>query len=256
MTRIAIVMVMLFGMHQPPVHVPQSIPCDFVIFTDQFTPEILAAAHKMSAYVFDASVYHQGIHYGRDFLGEGLGDHPPVNNFKNTSHPLVKYLFLKQNLHRLPELSAYEQVIWVEPTMHITDELFAEQCLMLAEDGLVAAAMHPVYRTIHDQAQACISSRFTDAEYMGVTQPVQDVERQYREYNLPPNTAVFQTAGAIVYPRFKEASALLDTWWEQTMKYTTNEELGFVYSITKHKTPIVPLVDITEMVQFVAPRKC
>lgn len=257
--KIAIVSVLLFGMFRPPVHVQQSIPCDFVIFADQFSDEVLDAVRKMRGIVYDCSVYRRGLYYARDFVGPQSG---AVNSFQNNTHPLVWYLFMKQNLHRLPELSQYDQVIWVEPTIHITDPLFAEQCLFSssATPGAVGVYPHPVYRNVGDQTHSCISSRFTEQVYMGHPQPLQDVTRQFVEYGLDPGSAVFETQGVIVYPHFKsdETRALLDTWWEQTMKYTTNEELGFVYSVRTHNITLalLPTEVRTTMVRFVAPLKC
>jgi hypothetical protein len=228
--------------------VTQTIPADFIVYTNN--PNI--ETHGIWKIV---NITH--YQYGLD---ERDKDPSKVNSLVNNQHAFNRAKFIKVNLHRLPELKKYDVIVWLDGTVKITDPMCAE----LVYDWLIHQRKNlMVYEHVHasleEEWTASHFSRYISTRWDEQDQPFQDIDKQYKHYaedehfedkwylkylkpeqiarssgNIPINP-MYVTCFLAFNMRSPVSHKFLDAWYDETLTYTTQDQITFVYVLFKMK---------------------
>jgi hypothetical protein len=178
------------GYDRVPEHTPQTVDCDFVVFTDD-----------------------------KSNVPPGQFRIIIKNNPGNQTSPLLQNLWLRVFPFDIPELNDYDILIYIDPNARICDPSFVEQILRRHEEqegpfDLILSA-HPwnicLYQEAGDSQQL--------AKYKNT-----DLERQiasYRGEGFPADAGLYWN-GLIVYNRGCDQSRLhrfQEKYWYELIAY-------------------------------------
>lgn len=235
----------------------QSIPTDFICFTDNHTIQ-------SNGWIVDTKAYHITKPSRVD-----------TRNFTNSmgvnmhSFNIAKYY--KQQFYLIPRLVDYDVVVWIDGSVEITDSDASLKLYVLLSDsanggGHVVAFNQTALTSISTSIEARFSLssevhhsenyfRYCATYWNNQIQPYQNVSLQYAEYlrdGYVDNGLWYTT---LVGFRMKNHQAynqksssknaedniqmnmftkeLLDMWYLQTLRYTTQDQVGFMYVLYK-----------------------
>ena len=250
--------------------VKQTIDSDFICFTDN--PDIPA-----NGWIVDTDPYWK-THPSKMDDGFGINSTrksekitkwaPSFDSPLNSNHhPFNLAKYYKQAWHNIPRLKEYDVVVWLDGTIEITKPDVAEYMLQLCEKYYIVSWHHEL-RGGHLawEASASFVAKYIDKLYYGNYQPYQDVIRQYHEYIEQGYdesywvNKVKRTEGRGGHPSsewggsnhfgmwitcfvaFKtnctQVEDFLDKWYLQTLKYTTQDQVGFPKTV--QDTGLIP----------------
>ena len=103
-----------------------------------------------------------------------------------------------------------------------------------------------------DEVKASHFDRYTSIYWNNQSQPYQNVDQQYKSYlddgytdlffkkikSHTPHMGVWITCFVAFLYKDKDVKSFLDLWYLQTLKYTTQDQIGFPYVC--QKTNIIP----------------
>ena len=225
----------------------QSIPTDFICFTD--TEDI-----QSNGWIIDTTPYH--------FTSKSKVDNGYYINSLHKVSELSDYIhshtfhiakYYKQAWHNIERLKQYDVVIWLDGTLEITDSNISEYVIDICSKYKVASWHHEMRGgNLIWEVQASRLARYLNEDYLGQKQPFQDVVRQYHEYleqgykedfwkNIPDQGGRGPSKGrwdsthfgmwVTCFVAFKNNDVqvidFLDKWYTQTLKYTTQDQVGF-----------------------------
>jgi hypothetical protein len=219
--------------------VAQSIPADFVCFTDNRTIE-------PNGWIIDTTQYHL-------LYPSPLDDGGYRNSLRNNSHTFNIAKYYKQAFRNIPALAKYEVVVWIDGTIKITNGRTAEWVVRAIYDRKIIGWEHEERRgDLLEEVRASHIERYMSPTWNGQRQPVQDVDEQWSDYlDEGYDTSYFKTAVASRAPQeplrenlgvwitcfvaflkdSEEAKTVLDAWYLQTLKYSTQDQIGFPYAL-------------------------
>jgi hypothetical protein len=199
----------------------QTVPCNFVAFVDDLSTRAQANGWTL----LDAQDYALGI----DERDRHIDDR---NSLVNNDHSFNRAKFIKLNLHRLPELSGYDLVVWLDGSIELTNPACAETCLRLADAGHpIVLFEHEFRQRLADEVQASHFDRYTSEFHFGQKQPYQDVDAQYADYVSEgfQDVGLWITCFIAFDMRNELCHQFLDLWYEQNLIHTTQDQIGFPY---------------------------
>lgn len=202
---------------------PQTIPCDFIYFTDSEVTE-------PNGWIVDIEPWHEKIE-----TQKGLR-----NSFDNNKHTNNISKFYRQNFQTIPRLSEYDMIIWIDGSIEISSETVAEECLSNIKEYPIISWRHN--NTLEHEVLASHISKYISINWNGQDQPYQDVDEQYEVYKsdgCPNFDHVFITCFIAFNNKDPKVSEFLELWWYQNLRYTNADQIGFVYSL--YKTGITAL---------------
>lgn len=219
--------------------VKQTIEADFICFTDN--NNIIS-----NGWTIDTTPYHL-IHKS------GLDDNSYINSIRNNRHTFNIAKYYKQAFSNIPILEKYDIVVWLDGTIEIIYDKTSEYIANNIYNEKIIGWHNELREGMLGHEMA--GSRF--GKYLGnfwnnQWQPYQDVESQYNSYikdgyndlyfkNLnshTPHMGVWITCFTAFLHKDNDVKSFLDLWYLQTLKYTTQDQLGFSY--TCQKTNMIP----------------
>lgn len=202
----------------------QSIECDFICFTNN--PEI-----TNNNWIIDTTPYHL-------FNKSKIDNGSYINSISNNQHTFNIAKYYKQNFYNIPRLNDYKLIIWIDGSIQVTNCKTAEYILEKIKTNSIVAWQHE-FRDgpLKQEVIASNFERYTSNFWFGQHQPYQDVLMQYNEYikNGYVDIGVWITCFIGFDNKCSRTREFLDFWYLQTLMYTTQDQIGFPYSIFKTK---------------------
>jgi hypothetical protein len=221
--------------------VQQTIESDFICFTDN--PNIVS-----NGWIIDTKPYHDD---NKSPIDNGLY----INSLKKEGklkelenrHTFNIAKYYKQAWKNIPRLSHYDLVIWLDGTIEITKDYVSEKMINLCKEHKIVGWHHELRGgLLFHEAFVCYLPKYMDRNYLGQKQPYQDVIGQYHSYlqdgydetfwNRYPRKegrgrgdhfGVWITCFVAFDNRDELVEKFLDFWYLQTLKYTTQDQVGF-----------------------------
>jgi hypothetical protein len=221
---------------------PQTIPADFVCFTDR--PDIPANGWQV-----DTTPYHLNNPSNID-----TGKYRNSIRRNKTNFNIAKYY--KQNFYNIPRLAKYDVIVWLDGSVLLLSEKVAEYCLQKCQAHKIVTWEHEDRGGLlsKEAENSMTNGRYTELMIEGIQQPFQDVQGQFETYvkeGYPDtyfkelaaaqgreNFGVWLTCFVAFDQRAEGIREFLDMWYLQTLKYTTQDQVGFPYTVWK--TGIIP----------------
>lgn len=232
----------------------QTIDTDFICFTDN--PDI-----ENNGWEIDTNPYHfthpNPIDTGY-YINSITKKSPLTEFYVGNRHTFNLAKYYKQSFQQIPRLKEYDVIIWLDGSIEITDPTVAEYMLELCHGYKIVSWHHEMRagRLIWE-AQACYLPRYHHREYLGQDQPYQDVISQYHTYlqegydetywsritrkegrGRGDHFGVWLTCFVAFDNKNPQISEFLDLWYLQTLKYTTQDQVGFPRIV--QNTGIIP----------------
>jgi hypothetical protein len=221
--------------------VKQTIESDFICFTDN--PNI-----ESNGWIIDTNPYHDTHKSPIDngLYINSISKEGKLKELENRhTFNLAKYY--KQSWSNIPRLKDYDVVIWLDGTIEITKEDVSEYMIELCFKYDIVSWHHELRGgLLFHEAFVCYLAKYMDRDYLGQKQPYQDVIAQYHSYlqdgydekffiNYPrvegrgrgDHFGVWLTCFVAFNNRSEKVKEFLDKWYLQTLKYTTQDQVGF-----------------------------
>lgn len=202
---------------------------DFICFTD--SPETL---NNAAGWIVDSTPYHT-TYRSPVYRSE------KYNSFENNQHAFNVAKYYKQSFHNIPRLAEYDIVVWLDGTVQITSPFAAQTLVDLFQK-------HPTRRIITwhhenrptgslaEEVRASFFNKYYSTHWFGQAQPLQDVGKQYTAYIADGYKDVGVWCTCFVAFNMEDrqwSSTFLDTWYDQTLVHTTQDQVGFPYCVFK-----------------------
>ena len=221
--------------------VKQTIESDFICFTDN--PNI-----ESNGWIIDTNPYYD-THKSKIDNGLFINSISKKGKLKELEnrHTFNLAKYYKQAWSNIPRLKDYDVVIWLDGTIEITREDVSEYMLELCFKYNIVSWHHELRGgLLFHEAFVCYLAKYMDRDYLGQKQPYQDVIAQYHSYlqdgydeefflNYPrvegrgrgDHFGVWITCFVAFNNRTQKVKEFLDKWYLQTLKYTTQDQVGF-----------------------------
>lgn len=211
--RVAIITAVYNSTPSFPTFVAQSIPVDFICFSNNVVEDV-------SGWTVDATPYH--------------GDAP---------YPEKYY---KQSFHKIPRLADYDVIVWVDKTIDITNPDVAQIMADIALDkGTPVCFDDAMCRNMPDTllVQSRIACGRLARTSTDPTKTIAAVQSQVKAYVADgykqaffPDSSAWATSIIGFNMQQQKTNVLLDTWYQQTLTYTTEDAMAFSYACWKTST--------------------
>jgi hypothetical protein len=217
----------------------QTIPTDFICFTDN--KDIIS-----NGWQIDTTPYHL-------IRKNALDNDTFRNSLCNNRHTFNTAKYYKQSFNSIPILSEYDVIVWMDGTIEITYDKTSEYILKHIYDKKIIGWHHEWrYGQLREEVKASHFERYTSTYWNHQAQPYQDVDGQYQFYlndgysdafykelnSHTPHMGVWITCFVAFLKNDEQVKELLDLWYLQTLKYTTQDQIGFPYVC--QKTKLIP----------------
>ena len=211
--------------------VDQTIKTDYICFTDN--PNIIT-----NGWSIDTTPYH--------IINKSKLDNDSYNNsLKNNQHTFNISKYYKQAFQNIPRLRDYDTIVWIDGTIEIVYNKTSEFILDHIEKANIITWHHEDRKgnLIEEVNASILCGRYTTTFWNNQIQPFQDVVGQYNEYIKngydelyykdnnyhTEHMGVWLTCFIAFSNKDKNISNLLDMWYLQTLKYTTQDQISFPY---------------------------
>jgi hypothetical protein len=202
----------------------QTIPTDFICFTDNNT--IIN-----NGWIIDPIPYH--------IINKSPIDNSNyVNSIVNNEHSFNIAKYYKQAFQNIPRLKKYEVVVWIDGTIELTNINVSKWIMDNISTNKIIAWEHSEQITMPETIVITSKMlRYNSTFWANQKQPHQDVINHYKTYieedfNLV-NMKPFITCFIAYLNKDEQVSHFLDLYYYQTLKYTTQDELSFIYVCNK-----------------------
>lgn len=211
-------------------YVEQTVDTDFICFTDN--KNIVA-----NGWIIDTTPYHM-------INKNDIDDGTYVNSLCNNTHTFNVAKYYKQSFRKIPILQKYDVVVWIDGTIEIIYDGTSEYIL----DNIYS---HKIISWHHENREGFLSKEVRDSHFIKYTstfwhnqkQPYQDIDNQYKTYlengyrdsyfkDMDSHTkhmGVWITCFVAFLFKDEVVENFLDMWYLQTLKYTTQDQIGFPY---------------------------
>lgn len=219
--------------------VKQTILTDFICFTDDVN--IIT-----NGWTIDTTPYHL-INKSK------IDDDTFINSLSNNQHTFNIAKYYKQSFNEIPILDKYDVVVWLDGTIEIIYEKTSEYILNnIYKEKIIGWHHEHRYGNLADEVNASYFERYTSTFWNNQHQPYQDIGNQYKFYlddgytdlffkninSHTPHMGVWITCFVAFLHKDKTVKEFLDLWYLQTLKYTTQDQIGFSYVC--QKTNLIP----------------
>lgn len=213
------------------VHSPQApLDADFICFSDN--PEITANHWEV-----DSTPYHilfpSALDNGAPDLINSL--HSSINGNNHTFN-IAKYY--KQAFYNIPRLQNYDIVVWMDGSLQLTEARAAEQVSLTVEKDQCAVGVwnHTIRRHLSEEVQVTKDFyRYCSTYFNNQHQPYQNISGQYHAYmQTHPEVeqiGVWYTTFMVYNMKSPLTRYLLDNWYLETLRHTTNDQISFPYAV-------------------------
>jgi hypothetical protein len=223
-------------------YVPQTIPCDFICFTDN--PVI-----DHNNWIIDTTPYHI---VNPSPLDSGDG-YCQINSFANNHHPSLIPKYYKQAFKNIPRMKKYDMVIWMDGTLEIISDKMVEWIfnkMNTIENKIILWENVLRDGILKEEVDSSNFAPYTSTFWNGHEQPYQDIYQQYDVYlkngytdeyfkkrpeNKSRHFGLWSTGFMAIDNRDDKVSRFLDDWHMETLCHTTQCQMGFSYICFKHE---------------------
>ena len=215
--------------------VKQTIDTDFICFTDN--NEIIN-----NGWIIDTTPYHL-INKSK------IDDNSFNNSLCNNSHTFNIAKYYKQSFSNIPILQKYDVIVWIDGTIEIIYDKTSEYILNNIYKEKIIGWHHEWREGILSREVEASNTcdKYNTTFFHNQLQSIQDVTNQYQSYlndgyndlffkNLnshTPHMGVWITCFIAFLYKDKDVNDFLDLWYLQTLKYTTQDQVGFPYVCQK-----------------------
>ena len=214
--------------------VKQTIDTDFICFTDN--KRIIN-----NGWTIDNTPYFI-------FNKSKLDDKSYLNSVNNNIHTFNISKYYKQAFQNIPRLKEYDVVVWLDGTVEITYDKVSEYILNNIYKYKIIGWNHEWRKGIlKEEVEGSLFYKYTSTNWNGQKQPIQDLLKQYQTYIEDgynddffkpyqinnPNIGVWLTCFVAFLNKDEEVTKFLDLWYLQTLKHTTQDQVGFSYVCQK-----------------------
>lgn len=214
--------------------VKQTVDTEFICFTDNIS--IIS-----NGWIIDTTPYH--------LTNKSKIDNDTfTNSLCNNKHTFNIAKYYKQSFNNIPILDKYDVIVWLDGTIEITHDKVSEYILCNIYKEKIIGWNHEFrYGILSGEVKASHFERYTSTYWFNQSQPYQDVDNQYNCYlddgytddffkkqiTHTPHMGVWVTCFVAFLRKDKEVERFLDLWYLQTLKYTTQDQIGFSYVCQK-----------------------
>ncbi len=221
------------------VFTKQTIESDFICFTDN--KDIVN-----NGWTIDNTPYHINN-------PSNLDNGDLLNSLNKNKHTFNIAKYYKQSFQSIPILTNYDVIVWLDGTIEITNENTSEYILNNIYDKKIIAWHHEHRNGIlKNEVDGSNMDRYTSTFWNNQKQPYQDVNNQYKQYledgynenffkelnSHTPHLGVWITCFVAFLNKDNDVKNFLDLWYSQTLKHTTQDQIGFSYVC--QKTNLIP----------------
>ncbi len=219
--------------------VKQTVSTDFICFTDN--KNIIS-----NGWVIDTTPYHL-------IYKSNVDNGTYTNSLSNNKHTFNIAKYYKQAFKNIPVLEKYDVVVWLDGTIEITNDKTSEYLLKnIYREKIIGWHHEHRYGILQKEVADSHFFRYTSTFWNGQAQPYQDVDKQYNSYiddgytdayfknikSHTPHLGVWITCFVAFLKNDDIVKSFLDMWYLQTLKYTTQDQIGFSYVC--QKTNMIP----------------
>jgi len=219
--------------------VKQTIDTDFICFTDNKNI-------TNNGWTIDTTPYHL-------INKSTIDDDTFINSLCNNKHTFNIAKYYKQAFSNIPILEKYDVIVWLDGTIQIIYDKTSEYILNNIYKEKIIGWHHDWQNGIlSNEVAVSHFERYTSTYWHGQSQPYQDIDNQYKCYlddgyndlffkninSHTPHLGVWLTCFVAFLHKDKEVKHFLDLWYLQTLKYTTQDQIGFPYVC--QKTKLIP----------------
>jgi hypothetical protein len=144
-------------------------------------------------------------------------------------------------------------IVWLDGTIEIIYDKTSEYILNnIYKEKIIGWHHEKRYGTLINEVYDSHFERYTSTYWNHQSQPYQDVDHQYKCYvedgyndlyfkninSHTPHMGVWITCFVAFLHKNEDVKNFLDLWYLQTLKYTTQDQIGFPYVC--QKTNIIP----------------
>lgn len=216
--------------------VNQTVETDFICFTDN--KDIIS-----NGWIIDTRPYH--------IINKScFDDNTYTNSLINNKHSFNICKYYKQAFKNIPILKKYDVIVWLDGSIEIIYDKTSEYILSkIYKEKIIGWNHEWRYGNLKDEVKASHFDRYTSTYWNNQTQPYQDVDKQYQSYvndgytntyfkNLNSHIlhmGVWVTCFVAFLITDCNVNTFIDLWYLQTLKYTTQDQIGFSYVCQKMK---------------------
>jgi len=219
--------------------VKQTIDTDFICFT--CNKNIIN-----NGWIIDTTPYHL-INKSK------IDDDTFINSLCNNKHTFNIAKYYKQSFSNIPILDKYDVIVWVDGTIQIMNHKTSEYILNnIYREKIIGWHHEGRNGILKREVLASNFNRYTSTNWNNQSQPYQNIYNQYNCYlqdgytdaffkNLnshTPHMGVWITCFVAFLHKDKDVTDFLNLWYLQTLKYTTQDQIGFSYVC--QKTKLIP----------------
>jgi hypothetical protein len=220
-------------------YIEQTVPTDFICFTDN--ENIIN-----NEWIIDTTPYHLTNKNEQD-------DDTYTNSISNNTHTFNIAKYYKQSFQCIPILKKYDVVVWLDATIQIIYDKTSEYVLNNIYTNKIIGWNHERrFGDLSAEVKDSHYEKYTSTFWNGRVQPYQDVDKQYQSYlddgytneyfkKMNSHTVhfgVWITCFVAFLNHDQEVSDFLNLWYLQTLKFTTQDQIGFPYVC--QKTNLLP----------------
>lgn len=220
--------------------VQQTVDTDFICFTDN--NNIIS-----NGWIINTKPYHLTNK-------SQLDESKYINSICNNKHTFNIAKYYKQSFKKIPILNKYDVIVWLDGTIEIIYDKTSEYILKNIYDKKIIGWYHEHRNgVLLSEVKASDGFyRYSSTFWNGQKQPFQDVVAQYNSYvkegysekffknikSHTPHMGVWITCFVAFLQHDEKVDKFLDLWYLQTLKYTTQDQIGFPYVC--QKTNLIP----------------
>jgi hypothetical protein len=220
--------------------VEQTIATDFLCFTDN--QNIIS-----NGWIINTTPYHL---INKNIFDDGTY----INSLSNNQHTFNIAKYYKQSFKNIPILKKYDIIIWLDGTLEIIYDKVSEYILNNIYDYKIIG-WHHEYRKglLINEVEASNFYRYNSTFWNDQYQPYQDVNAQFKSYinqqysdkyfkdinHHSEHFGVWITCFVAFLNHDENVNDFLNLWYLQTLKYTTQDQIGFPYVCKT--TELIPL---------------
>ena len=219
--------------------VKQTVETDFICFTDN--KNIIS-----NGWIIDTTTYHLNNK-------SELDNDTFTNSMCITSHTFNIAKYYKQSFQSIPILQQYDAIVWLDGTIEIIYDKTSEYLLNnIYKEKIIGWHHEKRNGVLGEEVKDSNFFRYTSTFWNGQSQPYQDVNKQYQDYlddgyndlffknidSHTPHFGVWITCFVAFLNKDNDVKQFLDLWYLQTLKYTTQDQIGFPYVC--QKTKLIP----------------
>jgi hypothetical protein len=228
--------------------VKQTVDTDFICFTDD--PNI-----KSNGWIIDTNPYWKthpskvdtGVYINSINKVPALTQNSVAQELQGNQHTFNLAKYYKQSWANIPRLAEYDVVIWIDGTIEIIASNVSEYMLELCAKYHIVS-WHHEYRggNLKWEVEASNLPRYHNNLHLGQFQPYQCVYRQYHDYiaqgydesfwsrverkegrGRGDHFGMWLTCFVACSNKAERVKDFLDLWYLQTLKYSTQDQVGF-----------------------------